>query len=146
MPQLERGGKYVFGWSGLRPDNSVLLPPEVVAEYGLPQQGSVAILSGSKTSRGMRVGLPARLEGTVLDPASAIPCGDGLARLKGALVTSATIDDGVMRLPAAAVAAFGLAADDRLLVIRGSNLAFVMAQTGPLVEIGRRHPEVPVFE
>lgn len=82
----------------------------------------------------------------MLDPASAIPCGDGLARLKGALVASAGIADGVMTVPAAALAAFGLAAGDRLLVIRGSNLAFVMAQTGPLVEIGRRHPEIPVFE
>ncbi len=40
MPQLERGGKYVFGWSVLRLDNSVLLPPEVVAEYGLPNRGA----------------------------------------------------------------------------------------------------------
>ncbi len=146
MPQLERGGKYVFGWSVLHPDGSVLLPPEAVTEYGFPQQGSVVAMSGSKTSRGMRVGIAARLEGTVLDPALAIPCGDGLARLKQALVARATIADGVMTVPTAALDAFGLSAGDRLLVIRGSNLAFVMAQTGPLVEIGRRHPEVAVFD
>lgn len=146
MPQLERGGKYVFGWSVLRPDRSVPLPPEAVIEYALPPNGSVVVMSGSKTSRGMRVGTAARLEGTVLDPASAIPCGDGLARLKQALVATAAIADGVMTVPAAALDAFGLAAGDRLLVIRGSNLAFVMAQTGPLVEIGRKHPEVAVFE
>lgn len=67
MPRLERGGKYVFEWSVLHAD------------------------------------------GSVLD-------------------------------------AFGLSAGDRLLVLRGSNLAFVMAQTGPLLEIARAHPEVPVFD
>lgn len=146
MPQLERGGKYVFGWSVLRPDGSVPLPPEAVAEYALPEDGTVAVLSGSKTSRGMRVAVPSRLEGTVLDPASAIPRGDGLARFKGALLGEAAIAGGVIRLSAPALDAFGLAAGDRLLVIRGSNLAFVMAKTGPLVEIGRMHPEVEVFE
>jgi len=146
VPQLERGGKYVFGWSVLHPDGSVRLPPEAVVEYGLPRQGSLVVMSGSKTSRGMRVGTAARLEGTVLDPASAIPCGGGLARLKSSLVATAMIHDGMMTVPAAALDAFGLSAGDRLLVIRGSNLAFVMAQTGPLVEIGCRHPEVVVFD
>jgi len=130
----------------VRLSGSVLLPPEAVTEYELPQRGSLVVMSGSKTSRGMRVGTSARLEGTVLDPASATPCGDGLARLKGPLVATATIDDGVMTVPAAAMDAFGLSAGDRLLVIRGSNLAFVMAQTGPFVEIGREHPEIAVFE
>lgn len=146
MPQLEHRGKYVFGWSVLRPDRSVPLPPEAVAEYGLPENGGVILLSGSKTSQGMRVGVPSRLQGTVLDPASAIPRGDGLSRLKGALLGGASIAGGVIRAPAAVLEAFGLAAGDRLLVIRGSNLALVMAKTGPLVEIGRMHPEVEVFE
>jgi hypothetical protein len=146
VPQLERGGKYVFGWSVLHPDGSVRLPPEAVIEYRFPRQGSLVVMSGSKTSRGMRVGAAARLEGTVLDPVAAIPCGDGLARLKNSLVATAMIHDGVMTVPTAALEAFGLAAGDRLLVIRGSSLAFVMAQTGPLVEIGRKHPEVAVFE
>ncbi|MBN1632384.1 MAG: hypothetical protein JW990_21715 [Thermoleophilia bacterium] len=51
-----------------------------------------------------------------------------------------------MTVPTAALEAFGLSAGDRLLVIRGRNLASVMAQTGPLVEIGRQHPEMAVFE
>ncbi|HRY62092.1 MAG TPA: hypothetical protein P5266_07805, partial [Candidatus Fermentibacter sp.] len=99
VPRLERGGKYVFGWSVIRPAGAVPLPPEAVSEYGLPADGPLVVLSGSRSSRGMRVALPSRLEGTVFDPLLATPRGDGLLRLKNASMAEARIEGCVMSIP-----------------------------------------------
>ena len=34
MPQLVKGGKYVFGWSVIGEDGGVVIPGEAVLEYG----------------------------------------------------------------------------------------------------------------
>jgi hypothetical protein len=34
MPQLVKGGKYVFGWSIVRENNMVKIPAEAFREYG----------------------------------------------------------------------------------------------------------------
>ena len=34
MPQLERGGKYVFGWSQVSENGVIVIPGEAVGEYG----------------------------------------------------------------------------------------------------------------
>jgi hypothetical protein len=34
MPQLEKGGKWVFGWVVVRPGSKITVPPEAYLEYG----------------------------------------------------------------------------------------------------------------
>jgi hypothetical protein len=54
-------------------------------------------------------------------------------------------EDGFLKLPLRTLDSFNICPGDRLLSIRGSNIAFVMAQRGPLVKKAAAHPEVPVF-
>jgi hypothetical protein len=34
MPQLSKGGKWVFGWAIVGPDRNVLIPTQAYQEYG----------------------------------------------------------------------------------------------------------------
>ena len=55
MPQLNKGGKYVFGWSVIGRDGTIRLPPETLAEYGLLGDQNVIIFTGSKSTGGFCV-------------------------------------------------------------------------------------------
>ena len=42
MPQLSRGGKFIFGESQIRPDGCVRFPPQAVREASTPRASSAA--------------------------------------------------------------------------------------------------------
>ena len=44
MPQLNKGGKYVFGWSKIADDRTVHFPPMVLTEYDLLEEQEIIIL------------------------------------------------------------------------------------------------------
>lgn len=49
MPQLNKGGKFVFGKSLIQPDGSVQIPPQAVEEYAASSEGRVCLyLPGRK--------------------------------------------------------------------------------------------------
>jgi hypothetical protein len=50
MPQLSKGGKYVFGWSKIQKDARIRLPDQAIQEYGLIPGDPIILMSGSKTS------------------------------------------------------------------------------------------------
>ena len=54
-------------------------------------------------------------------------------------------NDGFLVLPAPAAVSFGIAPGDRLLAIRGSSIAFVLARKGPLMKRAQNHPEISEF-
>ena len=71
MPQMNKGGKFVFGRSLIRSDGSVRLPPHAVEEYRIADEGKVYLFTGSKITGGFcvtRKGLlhPSKL-GHILD-------------------------------------------------------------------------------
>ena len=154
MPRITPGGKYIFGWSVVRADSSIRIPDEAVPEYRLAPGDEVILISGSRTSGGVvvanRESLAASALAGVLERIPPLPRGTGPAagpvRFKGRLYCRAAMgDDGVLGLTAVAAESFGVATGDRLLAIRGSNIAFVLAQKGPLVKKARNHPEIPEF-
>ena len=55
MPQLNKCGKYVFGWSLIRADGSIHLPPMVVCEYNLAADDRIIIFTGSRITGGFCV-------------------------------------------------------------------------------------------
>lgn len=55
MPQLSKGGKYVFGKSLIRKGCSIQLPPQGVEEYDMAAEGKVYLITGSKNSGGRKV-------------------------------------------------------------------------------------------
>lgn len=51
MPQMNKGGKYVFGISEIKDDGTVRFPSEAVTEYGIASEGRVYLFTGSKFDR-----------------------------------------------------------------------------------------------
>ena len=55
MPQLNKGGKFVFGLSVINPDLRIHIPPQALLEYDALRDGKVIIFTGSKITGGFCV-------------------------------------------------------------------------------------------
>ena len=55
MPQMTKGGKFIFGKSLLREDGSLRLPPQAVEEYQIASEGRVYLFTGSRITGGFCV-------------------------------------------------------------------------------------------
>ena len=45
MPQLNKGGKFVFGLSVIHPDLTIHIPPQALSEYDAARNGKVIIFT-----------------------------------------------------------------------------------------------------
>lgn len=52
MPQLVKGGKYVFGWSKVNSEGKITIPQEAFDEYQFKSGTKAFLLPGSKRSGG----------------------------------------------------------------------------------------------
>lgn len=152
MPQLAKGGKFVFGRSIVSDDLTVRVPDMTVGEYGLG--GRVILMSGSRTSGGFRVSSAQLLKGTVYGGfLRDIPALLDYTLEEGACVKHKNSQYCWVRLDAGnrivltkeAAEAYGVKAGDGLIVIRGSNIASVFASKGPLVELAEGRPDIPEY-
>ena len=48
MPQMNKGGKFIFGKSLIREDLTIHLPPQALTEYNATAEGKVYLFTGSK--------------------------------------------------------------------------------------------------
>lgn len=155
MPQMNKGGKFIFGESVIRPDGRVQFPPQAIAEYHIASEGKVYLFTGSKVTGGFCVTrqgllLPSRLGHILTDLPELLryeaPEGAFL-RYKGrAYCWTAVSASGEIRLTEGMLAALQLAPGMRLLSIRSSDIAFTMGAKGPLWEKAERFPgEIPLF-
>ena len=55
MPQMNKGGKFIFGESAIRPDGRVRLPDQAVEEYRIASEGQVYLFTGSRSTGGFCV-------------------------------------------------------------------------------------------
>lgn len=55
MPQLNKGGKFIFGLSVIHPDLTIHFPPQALSEYDAARDGKVIIFTGSKITGGFCV-------------------------------------------------------------------------------------------
>ena len=55
MPQMNKGGKFIFGQSLIRPDGRVRFPPQAAEEYRIASEGKVYLFTGSKITGGFCV-------------------------------------------------------------------------------------------
>jgi hypothetical protein len=127
MPQLAKGGKWVFGWVVVGKNCKISIPPEAYTEYGFREGETVLIIRGSRRSGGIGLG---RVEKLIKTP------------LRSRFIGQTTIDDGWrVTLPPEA----GILPGERLLVVRGSGLALSFLQCGPIYDEAIRHPEIEIF-
>jgi hypothetical protein len=129
MPQLVKGGKWVYGWTIVNSTVQVRIPPKAYTEYGFQPGERVIFLAGSRRSGGCSVARKEKLAGSQISLAQRI-LGEGVVD-KGEQVA----------LPSRT----GIQPGERLLVVRGSGLALGFLQRGPIHEEASRHPEIEAF-
>lgn len=143
MPQLNKGGKFVFGFSVVRDDLTIHIPPQVLSEYNATQDGKVIIFTGSKITGGFCVTTYSLLSSSklkhILEDCPALR--DGLLsagefiQYKGRKYAGLGIDsNGVIKLPQSTLEVLELQSGMELLSIRSSDIAFTMGAKGPLLE------------
>ena len=147
MPQMNKGGKFVFGESVIRPDGWARLPPQAAEEYRIASEGKVYLFTGSKMTGGFCVTrqgllLSSKLGHILTETPTLlhykVPDGTILP-YKGRSYCWTAISEEMM-------AFLHLKPEMRLLSVRSSDIAFTMSVKGPLLEkAAQLDGEIPQF-
>lgn len=129
MPQLVRGGKWVFGWVIVGPGGELAIPPEAWDEYRFQVGDEVIFLSGSRRSGGFGLSHP-RLMAGMPGPFETRALARGRIRQPGRIAVPEAV---------------GFQPGDRLLAVRGSGRALGFVARGPIYEEALQYPELAVF-
>jgi uncharacterized ubiquitin-like protein YukD len=148
MPQIGPGGKFVFGWSQIGDDFTIKIPDIAVNEYQISIERKVILMSGSKKTGGFGVSRRELLNKSklkcILDDNPMLnnyEIEEGkLVKYKGRLYCWIKISEaGCFKVNDEILKGYSLKKGDRLLAIRGSNLAIGMGVTGPLIELANNY-------
>jgi len=143
MPQLNKGGKFVFGLSVVNEDLTIHIPPQALSEYNATQDGKIIIFTGSKITGGFCVTTYSLLLGSklrhILKECPALKecqLSEGeFIQYKGRKYAWLDIDsNGIIKLPQSTLEVLELQSGMELLSIRSSGIAFTMGAKGPLLE------------
>ena len=149
MPQLNKGGKYVFGLSAISNRREILFPAETLEQYPIQKEGRIIIFTGSKITGGFCVTSKQLLGQSklkhILDDCSALSqytIDEGeFVRYKGRGYTWLHISqNGVVRLPENTMRYLNLSCGDILMSIKSSDIAFTMGARGPLMDKVHSYP------
>ena len=155
MPQMNKGGKFIFGQSVICPDGLVRLPTQAAEEYRIASEGRVYLFTGSKVTGGFCVTrrgllLPSKL-GHILTETPELmnyeaPEGEFLPYNGRAYCWTSISKAGEIKLTKEMMTFLHLAPEMRLLSIRSSDIAFTMGAKGPLLEKAENYNgEIPLF-
>ena len=143
MPQLNKGGKFVFGLSVIGDQNEMQIPEQAIREYNITKDDKIIIFTGSKATGGFCITSHALLSNSklkhILDDCPALACCQlqegSFIRYKGRGYSWLTISpSGVIQLPAQNMKYLNLSVGDTLMSIRSSDIAFTMGARGPLMD------------
>jgi len=119
MPQIVKGGKWVFGWVVVDLTGRITVPPAAWSEYGFMVGEKAVFISGSRRSGGfglsslkLLVGFPGR------------PIAESEFDAAGRVLAPAALE---------------LRPGDRLLAVRGSDRALGFPVWGPIIEEALKH-------
>ena len=155
MPQMNKGGKFIFGKSLIRTDGTLRIPPQAMEEYHIADEGKVYLFIGSKITGGFcvtRKGLlhPSKL-GHILDdtpPLLDYSAGSGeFIKYKGRSYCWVEISqEGQILLTKNMMDFLKVRPGMELLSIRSSDIAFTMGAKGPLLEKAENYDgEIPLL-
>ena len=154
MPQLEKGGKYVFWWSQIGENGIVVIPGEAVNEYGLRRGTEVILISGSKSSGGFVMAIKSLLKQSKMSSVlTDRPELDDEQTEEGEIFSirerkycrAKISENNTIAVSPQALEAFGIAIGDRILAVRGSYIGLSMLSKGLIVECAKGHPELAYF-
>lgn len=142
MPQMTKGGKYIFGWSKIGQNGELTFPTMAVKEYNLQEETCIYIVSGSKQTGGFSVMTEPLLSHSKLknilkeNPSLAdksLREGE-LIVYKGRKYGWLTLNEDTVHLPEDLMKNFDIEIGDKLLAIRSSDIAFTMGVKGTLID------------
>ena len=155
MPQMNKGGKFVFGQSVIRRGGRVQFPPQAADEYSITSEGKVYLFTGSRVTGGFCVTrqgllLPSKLGHILTETPSLlryeVPDGTFLPYKGRSYCWTAISETGEITLTEEMMTFLRLKPEMRLLSIRSSDIAFTMGAKGPLLEKAARFDgEIPLF-
>lgn len=142
MPQITKGGKYIFGWSKISKNGELTFPRMAVEEYKLKEEQYVYIVSGSKQTGGFCVMTETLLSHSTLknilknNPSLAERyLGEGeLIVYKGRKYGWLSLNEDTVHLSDNLMKILDIKTGDKLLAIRSSNIAFTMGKKGELID------------
>ena len=129
MPQMNKGGKWVFGWCVVSSSGEIRIPPAAFIEYGFQVGEPIIYLRGSRRSGGFSVGRQEKLGGSST-PLLRRSIGQGLIQEKEQIA----VPPGT-----------GIQPGQRLLAVRGSGYAVLFLTGGPIHEEAQNRPEIETF-
>ena len=139
---MNKGGKYIFGWSVIRENGEMTFPIKAVEEYKLQNESFVYIVSGSKQTGGFCV-MPepllsrSKLQHILKENQNLadrnLQEGE-LISYKGRKYGWLTLKNGGVRLSDSLMQTLNIKTGDKLLTIRSSNIAFTLGVRGTLIQ------------
>jgi hypothetical protein len=154
MAQLSKGGKFVFGWSLIQNNGQVKIPQQAINEYMLCDCDKIILISGSKRTGGFCLSKKSLIETSLIKGLfDAFPAlkefktmeGE-FVRFKGRNYCWIALSRNTIRLTPGMLSSLDIKPGDKLLSIRGSNIAFVMGAKGPLIEkAGNSELQIEIF-
>ncbi|MFW9937586.1 MAG: hypothetical protein ACFFD5_08045 [Candidatus Thorarchaeota archaeon] len=154
MPQLVKGGKYIFGWTIIKENRKIIIPEEAYFEYKFDKDKNGILISGSKASGGFGLSSKRLMEkspiGKLLEPFAELTkyqLKEGeIVKIKEKKYSWTTIfKDKSFMISESALKSFKIKINQKLLVGRGSGLALAFIAKGPIYEEARKHPELITF-
>lgn len=158
MPQLVKGGKYIFGWTRINNDLKIRIPDETYDEYKLNETDKLVILSGSKSSGGFSIITPysvinSKLSKNILrlvdyrkDSNSFKTNELEIIKQGERLVSWTSLEkDKYFRLSNDLISALNLNIGKKLLVGRGSGLGPAFIAKGTIYEEALKHKDLLEF-
>lgn len=155
MPQMNKGGKFIFGKSLIRDNGFLQFPKQAIEEYDITADGKVYLFTGSKGTGGFcvtRKGLlePSKLGHILAETPELMEYTaeqGAFIKYKGRAYAWMNIsDDGQIALMDEMMKFLKIKPGMKLLSIRSSDIAFTMGAYGRLVEESMKHEdEIPLF-
>ena len=155
MPQMNKGGKFIFGRSLIRENGLVRLPSQAVQEYDIASEGKVYLFTGSKITGGFCVTRQGLLEPSKLGHIlremphllhHTIAPGEFIPYKGHSYCWVPVTPSGELNLPEQTLRFLDLFPGMTLLSIRSSDIAFTMGAKGPLLERAEQYDgEIPTY-
>ena len=155
MPQMNKGGKFIFGKSLIRDGGTIQFPEQSIQEYDIASESKIYLITGSKKTGGFcvtRRGLLAtsKLEHILSNNPQLrdYTSKEGaFIKYKGRGYTWVKInEEGKIFLSDEVMQYLKLKKDMKLLSIRSSDIAFTMGAYGPLLEESLKYDsEIKVY-
>lgn len=150
MPQIVKGGKYVYGWSRVGDTGRIVIPHEAVEEYNLTICTEVILLPGSKRSGGFGL-----TTGELLYHSPLAFIADTLLvdfHTEGEVIEIkrnpycwVQIHEESITVPVETLKRYEISPGDYVLSVRSSNIAIGFPVKGPIINEAKNHAEIKVF-